>query len=100
MFKGPVDAIAVSRLKSRHSHTSLFSRSEDLRIYWRCTINKKILTTAIADCTFYELKRRLQHKAKKFGCEIIIADKSCPSSKNLLSLWTQERKAFLSRRTD
>ena len=30
---------------------------------------------------FYEFKRQLEYKAKKFGCQIIIADRFYPSSK-------------------
>ncbi|WP_066424321.1 RNA-guided endonuclease TnpB family protein [Anabaena sp. 4-3] len=39
------------------------------------------LAQVIADCGFYEFKRQLEYKAKKFGCEIIIIDTWYPSSK-------------------
>lgn len=39
------------------------------------------LAQSIADCGFYEFKRQLEYKAKKFGCEVIIADRFYPSSK-------------------
>jgi putative transposase len=39
------------------------------------------LAKVIADCGFHELKRQLEYKAKKFGCEVIIADRWFPSSK-------------------
>jgi len=39
------------------------------------------LAQVIADCGFYEFKRQLEYKAKKFGCEIIVADRWFPSSK-------------------
>ena len=39
------------------------------------------LAQVIADCGFYEFKRQLEYKAKKFGCEIIIADRWFPSTK-------------------
>jgi len=43
------------------------------------------LAQAIADCGFSEFKRHLEYKAKKFGCEIIIADRWFPSSKTINS---------------
>lgn len=39
------------------------------------------LAQVIADCGFHEFKRQLEYKAKKFGCEIIVADRWFPSSK-------------------
>ncbi|WP_245587487.1 transposase [Cylindrospermum stagnale] len=38
------------------------------------------LASVIADCGFYEFKRQLEYKAKKFSCEIIVADRRFPSS--------------------
>lgn len=39
------------------------------------------LAQVILDCGFGEFKRQLEYKAKKFGCEIIVADRFYPSSK-------------------
>lgn len=39
------------------------------------------LSRAISDCGFYEFKRQLEYKAKKFDCELIIADQWFASSK-------------------
>ncbi|MHC5937420.1 RNA-guided endonuclease InsQ/TnpB family protein [Nostoc sp.] len=39
------------------------------------------LAQVITDCGFGEFRRQLEYKAKKFGCEIIIADRFYPSSK-------------------
>jgi putative transposase len=39
------------------------------------------LAQVIADCGFHEFRRQLEYKAKKFGCEIIIASMWFPSSK-------------------
>ncbi|MEH2326421.1 MAG: RNA-guided endonuclease TnpB family protein [Nostoc sp.] len=39
------------------------------------------LVQVISDCGFGELRRQLEYKAKKFGCEIVIADRWYPSSK-------------------
>jgi putative transposase len=52
---------------------------EDLNVSGMLSNHK--LAQAIADCGFYEFKRQLEYKAKKFGCEIIIADRFYPSSK-------------------
>lgn len=43
------------------------------------------LAQAISDCGFYEFKRQLEYKAKKFGCEIVVADRWFPSSKTCSS---------------
>ena len=51
------------------------------------------LAQAIADCGFFEFKRHLEYKAKKFGCEIIIADRWFPSSKTIVKLWADPRYA-------
>ncbi|MDJ0735722.1 MAG: transposase [Nostocaceae cyanobacterium] len=39
------------------------------------------LSQAISDCGLHELKRQLECKSKKFGCELIIADRWYASSK-------------------
>ncbi len=39
------------------------------------------LALSISDCGFYEFKRQLEYKSKKFGCELIIADRWYASSK-------------------
>jgi putative transposase len=52
---------------------------EDLNVSGMLSNHK--LAQVIADCGFHEFKRLLGYKAKKFGCEIIIADRWFPSSK-------------------
>ncbi len=52
---------------------------EDLNVSGLLSNHK--LAQVIADCGFYEFKRQLEYKAKKFGCEIIIANRWFPSSK-------------------
>ncbi|MCV3212283.1 transposase [Plectonema radiosum NIES-515] len=52
---------------------------EDLNISGMLSNHK--LAQVIADCGFHEFKRQLEYKAKKFGCEIIIASRWFPSSK-------------------
>ncbi|MEO1374072.1 MAG: RNA-guided endonuclease TnpB family protein [Cyanobacteria bacterium J06635_10] len=39
------------------------------------------LALSISDCGFYEFKRQLEYKAKKFNCQLIIADRWYASSK-------------------
>ncbi|WP_318284344.1 RNA-guided endonuclease TnpB family protein [Brasilonema sennae] len=39
------------------------------------------LAQSIADCGFYEFKRQLEYKTKKFGSKLIVADRWYPSSK-------------------
>lgn len=55
------------------------------------------LSQAIADCGFYEFKRQLEYKSKKFGCEIIIASRWYPSSQ-ICSCCGQKQKMPLSER--
>ncbi len=52
---------------------------EDLKVSGMLKNHK--LAQVIADCGFHEFKRQLEYKAKKFGCEIMIADRWFPSSK-------------------
>lgn len=52
---------------------------EDLNVSGMLSNHK--LAQVIADCGFHEFKRQLEYKAKKFGCEIVIADRWFPSSK-------------------
>ena len=56
---------------------------EDLNVSGMLKNHK--LAQVIADCGFHEFKRQLEYKAKKFGCEIIIADRWFPSSKTCSS---------------
>nr|WP_256891073.1 transposase [Cylindrospermopsis raciborskii] len=49
---------------------------EDLNVSGMLSNHK--LAQSIADCGFYELKRQLEYKAKKFGCQIIIVDRFYP----------------------
>jgi putative transposase len=43
--------------------------------------NHKLAQVIAATSGFYEFKRQLEYKAKKFGCQIIVADRWYPSSK-------------------
>jgi putative transposase len=52
---------------------------EDLNVSGMLSNHK--LAQVIADCGFFEFQRQLEYKAKKFGGEIIIADRWYPSSK-------------------
>jgi putative transposase len=56
------------------------------------------LAQAIADCGFHEFKRQLEYKAKKFGCEIIIADRFYPSSKTCSRCGHKKENLSLSER--
>ncbi|MEZ2240510.1 MerR family transcriptional regulator, partial [Microcoleus sp.] len=49
---------------------------EDLMaiIHWNAK-ESQTCGMVIADCGFHEFKRQLEYKAKKFGCEIVVADR-------------------------
>ncbi|MBS9392831.1 MAG: IS200/IS605 family element transposase accessory protein TnpB [Dolichospermum sp. LBC05a] len=70
---------------------------EDLNVSGMLSNHK--LAQAIADCGFYEFKRQLEYKAKKFGCEIIIADRWYPSSKTCSHCGHKKGVLSLSERT-
>ncbi len=57
------------------------------------------LAQVIADCGFHEFKRQLEYKAKKFGSEIIIADRWYPSSKTCSHCGHKKEHLSLSHRT-
>lgn len=77
--------VAATRKDMLHKITTYLCKNhativvEDLNIYGMLANHK--LAQAIADCGFYEFRRQLLYKAKKFGCEIILADRWFPSSK-------------------
>jgi len=77
--------IANLRKNTLHQITTYLCKNhatvviEDLNVSGMLSNHK--LAQVIADCDFYEFKRQLEYKAKKFGCEIIIIDRWYPSSK-------------------
>jgi len=77
--------VANLRKDTLHQITTLLCKNhakivvEDLKVSGMLANHK--LAQVIADCGFHELKRQLEYKAKKFGCEVIIADRWFPSSK-------------------
>jgi putative transposase len=77
--------IANLRKETLHQVTTFLCKNhakivvEDLNTSGMLSNHK--LAQVIADCGFYEFRRQLEYKAKKFGCEIIIASRWFPSSK-------------------
>ncbi|MBE9212333.1 transposase [Plectonema cf. radiosum LEGE 06105] len=77
--------IANLRKNTLHQITTYLCKNhakiviEDLNISGMLSNHK--LAQVIADCGFFEFKRQLEYKPKKFGCEIIIASRWFPSSK-------------------
>ncbi|MDH6100582.1 transposase, partial [Anabaenopsis sp. FSS-46] len=77
--------VANLRKNTLHQITTFLCKNhakivvEDLNVSGMISNHK--LAQVIADCGFYEFKRQLEYKAKKFGGEIIIADRFYPSSK-------------------
>ena len=70
---------------------------EDLNVSGMLSNHK--LAQVIADCGFHEFKRQLEYKAKKFGCEIIIADRWYPSNKTCSHCGHKKQHLSLSERT-
>ncbi|WP_267313624.1 RNA-guided endonuclease InsQ/TnpB family protein [Nostoc sphaeroides] len=77
--------VANLRIDTLHKITTYLCKNhakvviEDLAVANMVKNHK--LAQVISDCGFGELRRQLEYKAKKFGCEIIIADRWYPSSK-------------------
>ena len=77
--------IANLRKNTLHQTTTYLCKNhativvEDLNVGGMLKNHK--LAQVIADCGFHEFKRQLEYKAKKFGCEVIVADRWFPSSK-------------------
>lgn len=77
--------VAATRTDTLHKITTYLCKNhakivvEDLNVSGMLRNDK--LAQSIADCGFYEFKRQLTYKAKKFGCEIILAERWFPSSK-------------------
>jgi putative transposase len=77
--------VANLRKNTLHQITTFLCKNhakivvEDLNVSGMLANHK--LAQVIADCGFHEFKRQLEYKAKKFGCEIIIASRWYPSSK-------------------
>ncbi|MGH8001720.1 MAG: RNA-guided endonuclease InsQ/TnpB family protein [Brasilonema sp.] len=87
--RDPYLRIANLRNDTLHQITTYLCKNhakivvEDLNVSGMLSNHK--LAQVIADCGFHEFKRQLEYKAKKFGCEIIIADRWFPSSKTCSS---------------
>ena len=66
---------ATTYLCKNHAHVVV----EDLNVSGMLANHK--LAKAIADCGFYEFRRQLEYKSKKFGSNLTIIDRWYPSSK-------------------
>ncbi|MDJ0796296.1 MAG: RNA-guided endonuclease TnpB family protein [Calothrix sp. MO_167.B12] len=69
---------------------------EDLNVSGMVKNHK--LSQSIADCGFYEFRRQLEYKCKKFASELIIADRFYPSSKTCSSCGHKKEVLKLSER--
>lgn len=77
------------RLDATHKATTTISKNhakiviETLNVSGMMANHK--LSGSVADANFYEFRRQLEYKAKKFGSEIILAGRFYPSSKTCSS---------------
>jgi putative transposase len=77
------------RLDATHKATTTISKNhakiviENLNVSGMMANHK--LAGSVADANFYEFKRQLEYKAKKFGSEVILAGRFFPSSKTCSS---------------
>jgi len=61
-------------------------------------VKNKKLSQSISDCGFYEFRRQLEYKCKKFGSKLIIADRFYPSSKTCSNCGQKKEVITLSER--
>ncbi|MEG3903407.1 MULTISPECIES: RNA-guided endonuclease TnpB family protein, partial [unclassified Microcoleus] len=77
--------VANLRKNTRHQITTYLCKNHAKIVVENLNVSGMLanykLAQVIADCGFHEFKRQLEYKAKKFGCEIIVADRWFPSSK-------------------
>ena len=91
--------IANKRKNTLHQVTTYLCKNhativvEDLNVSGMLKNHK--LAQVIANCGFHEFKRQLEYKAKKFGCEIIVADRWFPSTKTCSNCGHIQDIAFL-----
>lgn len=77
------------RLDATHKATTIISKNhakivvENLNVSGMMANHK--LAGAVSDTNFYEFRRQLEYKAKKFGSVVILADRFYPSSKTCSS---------------
>ncbi|MBW4624559.1 MAG: transposase [Brasilonema octagenarum HA4186-MV1] len=69
---------------------------EDLNVSGMMANHK--LAQSIADCGFYEFKRQLEYKTKKFGSKLVLADRWYPSSKTCSNCGCKKESLSLSER--
>jgi putative transposase len=94
--------IARVRVDFLHKLTTRLCREnqtvviEDLNV--RGMLANARLARAIADIGFYEFRRQLQYKAKRYGTTLVLADRWYPSSKLCSACGTRYGKLSLSER--
>ena len=69
---------------------------EDLNVSGMMQNHK--LAQSIADCGFYEFKRQLEYKCKKFVAKLVLADRWYPSSKTCSNCGCKKESLLLSER--
>jgi putative transposase len=69
---------------------------EDLNVSGMMQNHK--LAKSIADCGFYEFKRQLEYKCKKFVAKLVLADRWYPSSKTCSNCGCKKESLLLSER--
>ena len=70
---------------------------EDLNV--NGMLKNRRLAQAIADVGLYEFRRQLQYKGQWYGCEVFLADRFFPSSKQCSRCGTVKDDLSLSERT-
>jgi putative transposase len=95
--------VANIRKDSLHQATTWLARNksaivlEDLHV--KGMLKNRHLAQAIADVGLYEFRRQLQYKGQWYGCEVFLADRFFPSSKQCSRCGTVKDSLSLSEHT-
>jgi putative transposase len=95
--------VANIRKDSLHQATTWLARSKSAIVLENLHVNGMLknhhLAQAIADVGLYEFRRQLQYKGQWYGCEVFLADRFFPSSKQCSRCGTIKDSLGLGQRT-
>jgi len=91
-----VRADFIHKLTTRLCRENQAVAIEDLHV--KGMLANARLARSIADVGFYEIRRQLQYKAKRYGTMIVLADRWYPSSKLCSACWQKNATLTLAER--
>ncbi len=95
--------VANIRKDSLHQATTWLAKTKSAIVLEDLNVNGMLknhhIAQAIADVGLYEFRRQLQYKGQWYGCEVFLADRFFPSSKQCSRCGTVKDSLSLSERT-